>query len=303
MHVERNVCNNIIRLLLELNDTTGTREDLIPLGSREDLWLKDETPAPTKKDPSRMKAFKPAAPWVLDDEEKKIFIKRVKSLKLPSRFACNVAGYFGDKRGDELQPLKSHDYHILLEHVIPLALRGLLALAPRRAIYRLYRIFQHIGSPVLDPKTFPNLLTDVCETLCLLGKEFPPTLFTISLHLTYHLVKEVILCGVIHTRWMFPIEQNLKVLKNLVKNLARPEGSISESYWLATNVRFLREFIPHRSQLRYDTIEDPIIDYTKGDVVILERRGSKEIKLTRENQQHIETYLLNNDVDLQPWKR
>jgi hypothetical protein len=75
-----------------------------------------------------MKAYQLAAPWVSDDEEKKIFIKRVKSLKLLSRFASNVARYFGGKRGDELQPLKSHDYHILMEYVLPLALRDLLVL-------------------------------------------------------------------------------------------------------------------------------------------------------------------------------
>jgi hypothetical protein len=192
--------------------------------------LKNVVLAPTKKDPSRVKAFQPAAPWVLDAEEKVTFINKVKALKLPFEFASNVAGYFGGANGNELQHLKSHDYHILMEHVIPVVLQGLLAAGPRRAIFRLCRVFQRIGSPVLDPSTFSEFMNDGTETLCLLEKEFILTLFTISLHLVQHLLQKVTLCGVIHTRWMFPVERNFKVLKSFVKNLARPEGSISESY-------------------------------------------------------------------------
>ena len=119
-----------------------------------------------------------------------------------------------------------------------------MQLGPRRAIYQLCRVFQSINSLVLNPKDFPILMNDVNETLCLFVKELPPTTFTINLHLVYHLAKEGTLCGIIHSCWMYPMERYFNVLKIFVKNLARQEGSIIESYWLAKNIAFISNQVP-----------------------------------------------------------
>lgn len=124
--------------------------------------------APTKANPTRLKAFQPNAPWVLDVSEKSRFIDRVRSLKLPSSFSANIHNYFGPD--NKLQHLKSHDYHILMQHVIPVALRGLLQIGPRRAILRLCRVFQRVNTPELNPNEFPMLMRDASETLCLFSK-------------------------------------------------------------------------------------------------------------------------------------
>jgi hypothetical protein len=291
MHIEKNVCYNILKLMLGMNDTRVVREDSKEMKIREDLWLKDVTPAPTKKDHTRVRAFQPSAPWVLDEGEKKKFISRVKSLRLPSQFATNPQSYFGGKNDSELQHLKSHDFHVMMQHVIPVALRGLLQPGPRRAIYQLCRVFQSINSPVLNPKDFPTLMNDVSETLCLLIKELPPTTFTISLHLVYHLAKEVTLCGVIHSRWMYPVERYFKVLKSFVKNLAKPEGSISESYWLAKNIAFLSEQVP---TLQLTTYCKKLEASVENDAMIFQMRGKKEITLSNDVRRQINQYLFDN---------
>ena len=245
MHIEKNVCSNIMKLLLGLNDTKSIREDLENLKIREDLWLTNIELAPTKNDHTRMKAFQRNAPWVLDENEKKIFINRVTSLRFPSLLASNPCAYFGGKNGDELQHLKSHDFHVLMRHIIPVALRGLLQLGPRRAIYRLCRIFQRVNNPILDPLEFPMILEDAVETLCLLNKELPPISFTISFHLVLHLIREMTMCRVIYSRWMYLVERYFKTLKSFVKNMAKPKGSIGESYWLTKNISFLSEYISY----------------------------------------------------------
>ncbi|KAL3849435.1 hypothetical protein ACJIZ3_011317 [Penstemon smallii] len=49
-------------------------------------------------------------------------------------------------------------------------------------------------------------------------------------HLPIHLVREAILGGPVHYRWMYPIERFLFKLKQYVSNKAFPEGSIAEGY-------------------------------------------------------------------------
>ena len=58
----------------------------------------------------------------------------------------------------------------------------------------------------------------------------PPSCFDVMLHLSVHLVDEVILGGPVQFRWMYPGERYLHTLKLYVRNKARPEGSIAEGY-------------------------------------------------------------------------
>jgi len=50
------------------------------------------------------------------------------------------------------------------------------------------------------------------------------------IHLLYHLVDELDLCGAMATRWMYLMEWYMKNLKTYVHNRARPEGSMVEGY-------------------------------------------------------------------------
>ncbi|KAL3638002.1 hypothetical protein CASFOL_018450 [Castilleja foliolosa] len=49
-------------------------------------------------------------------------------------------------------------------------------------------------------------------------------------HLSIHLPDEALLGGPVQFRWMYPIERFLCGLKQSVRNKARPEGSVAESY-------------------------------------------------------------------------
>ena len=73
------------------------------------------------------------------------------------------------------------------------------------------------------------LQEDIIMTLFNLEKNFPPSFFTIMIHLVIHLVREVKLCGPVYLRWMYPFERCMKVLKNYVRNRTRPKGCIAEA--------------------------------------------------------------------------
>nr|GFA68133.1 hypothetical protein [Tanacetum cinerariifolium] len=79
---------------------------------------------------------------------------------------------------------------------------------------------------VLDPSELDNMEYQLVQTLCELEQIFPP----IMVHLTIHLIYEVKFGGLVHYRWMYPIERYLMQLKSHVRNNAQPEGSIAEGY-------------------------------------------------------------------------
>lgn len=49
-------------------------------------------------------------------------------------------------------------------------------------------------------------------------------------HLSVHLANEAKIDGPVQYRWMYPIERMLHGLKQLIHNMACPEGSIAEGY-------------------------------------------------------------------------
>ena len=131
MHCEQNVAKNILKIVTGLKDTVKVRRDLQCKGIRRHLWL---TPHPKKS--GRM--LKPAAPYVLTSEESNIFANVIESLKPPSGLVSNMAQYIRKKK---FGGFKSHDYHVLMQQVMPLALRGLLQRGPRMAVMRICRVF------------------------------------------------------------------------------------------------------------------------------------------------------------------
>ena len=48
---------------------------------------------------------------------------------------------------------------------------------------------------------------DIAVTLCELEKIFPPSFFTVMVHLVMHLATEAKIGGPVQYRWMYPIER------------------------------------------------------------------------------------------------
>lgn len=202
MHIEKNICDSIVSTLLNIKGKTkdglNSRLDLKRLDIRKDLH--------PKKENNVLKL--PAASHTLSKKEKLIFCKRLASLKLPDGYGSNIAKCISV---DECKVvgLKSHDCHILMQQLIPVALRGILPKGPRKAIFRLCAFFNELCNTVLDRSRLQQLEEEVTETLCMLERFFPPSFFDIMIHLTIHLGREARLCGPVQYRWMYPIERFL----------------------------------------------------------------------------------------------
>jgi hypothetical protein len=94
------------------------------------------------------------------------------------------------------------------------------------AVMRISKVFKRLFHKAWSPNDIESLQLDVLVSLTLVEMHFPPSLFDIMTHLLYHLVDELHMCGLVATRWMYPIERYMKTLKLYVHNMARPKVSM-----------------------------------------------------------------------------
>lgn len=200
MHTEKNVCESIICTILDIKgkskDDIGSRLDLRDMGIRKELHPRDGVNG---------KTLLPAAPYTLSKDEKESFVSRLRNLKVPDGYSSNISKCFA--KDNNIIGLKSHDYHVLMQQLLPVALRGHLRKGPRNAIFRLCSYFNEICQRVVDRDRLLCLEEEIAETLCMLERFFPPSFFDVMVHLTIHLAREVRLCGPVQYRWMYPFER------------------------------------------------------------------------------------------------
>ena len=216
----------------------------------------------------------------------------LRSIKTPSRYVSNLHARISDGK---LRGLKSHDYHVLIQQILPVCLRNVDDRGVVGAIMRISRIFQRLSAKVVNPNTQEQLMEDVAETLSTMEKEFPPSFFDSMVHLTIHLVEELFICGPVHTRWMYPYERYFKGLKGFVRNLAKPEGSIAQGYQMEEALGFVTEYMSEYSPTSrrvWDSAEDP----TMTDEIV-EGKGRPR-KLTEQLKKWIHSFVLENAEQL-----
>lgn len=79
--------------------------------------------------------------------------------------------------------MKSHNCHVLMTYMIPIAIRGIHPNHVRHTITKLCFFFNAISSKVVDPDMLDELQEEVVVTLCQLEIYFPPSFFDIMVHL------------------------------------------------------------------------------------------------------------------------
>lgn len=223
MHIEKNICESVIGTLLNIEgktkDTFKSRMDLKHMGLKKSLHLIRNGDKYTM----------PPARYTMSGAEKIKLCQVLKDIRFPDAYASNISRRINVNEC-KISGLKSHDYHVLLERIIPLAIRGLLPKDACDPLIELSFFFGDLCSKELKVDELERLEKNIAVTLCKLERIFPPSFFDVMVHLSIHLANEAKLGGPVQYRWMYPIERFLRVLKNYVRNKARPEGSIAEGY-------------------------------------------------------------------------
>ncbi|XP_021848834.2 uncharacterized protein [Spinacia oleracea] len=143
MHIEKKICDSVLGTIMNIQgktkDTLKSRHDLKDLGVRPTLH-------PIKVGD---KWNMPPAPYTFSSSEKQTFCNFLKELKVPDGFSSNIS-YCVNSKEAKISGLKSHDCHVILEHLLPLAIHGLLTLLVREALIELSLFFTLLCAKVLN---------------------------------------------------------------------------------------------------------------------------------------------------------
>ncbi|XP_068497787.1 uncharacterized protein [Phaseolus vulgaris] len=289
MHVEKNVCDSLIGTLLNIKgktkDGVNARLDLIEMNIREEL-----APREVGK-----RTYLPAACYTLSKKEKTSFCECLKGVKVPQGYSSNVKSLVS-MNALKLIGLKSHDCHVLMQQLLPVAIRGILPKNVRHTITRLCSFFNSICSKEIDSQKLDELEEEIIVILCQLEMFFPPSFFDIMVHLVVHLVREIRLCGPVYMRWMYLVERYMKILKGYVKNQCRPEASIIERYISEESIEFCSEYMS-----KAKCIGVPEKAWHSRRFISKSSRGVHVISKSREEVLQAHLYILNNTDEVLPY--
>ena len=136
MHIEKNICDNILCTLLNIDkkskDNIQARLDLVEMGIRKDLH-------PKKRDGGQM--YIPPACYTLSNKEKETLCHVLHCLKIPDGYLLNIFRCVQMKE-KKISRLKSHDCHILMQQLLPVAIRKSVHPDVYSVFVQLCRFFQ-----------------------------------------------------------------------------------------------------------------------------------------------------------------
>nr|GLL35665.1 uncharacterized protein LOC109190933 [Ipomoea trifida] len=160
----------------------------------------------------------------------------LRTLKLPDGFSSNLATCV-DSTSSKLIEMKSHDCHIFMQFLLPVAFMFLPS-CHWKALTELSVFFRNLCSTSLRVDKICEMENSIVLALCKLERFFPPALFDCMEHLPVHIPYETRLGGPVQYRWMYPFERFLNHLKSKMKNKRYVEGSIADAYMLEESTHF-----------------------------------------------------------------
>jgi hypothetical protein len=89
-----------------------------------------------------------------------------------------------------VQGLKSHEYHVWLERIMPVMIRGYVNKKTWRVLAELSYFFRQLCAKELDREVVEKLDKQALELLCKLEKILPPGWFIPMQHMILHLNEE-----------------------------------------------------------------------------------------------------------------
>ena len=123
------VCKNVVESLLRtFTNTKGTKENMMSV--RLELSNQNKLPEyQVQENGKYARAF-----YIWTRAEMKSVFDWIASIQTPTWFVSNLLNWVKDMK---LTCMKSHDYHILLQFIFPIIVKGTLIKELREGIYRL----------------------------------------------------------------------------------------------------------------------------------------------------------------------
>jgi hypothetical protein len=169
MHNEKNLAEALLVTCMDFSDRTKdkARLDLDSICDRPQYHLREKANGGWDK---------PRALYCLSREQKIAVLEWLKGLKFPDMFVANI------RRGVKLSELKiiglkSHDYHIFIERLLPVAFRGFLENNVWLTLAELSFFYRQFCSKELEIEKVKKLEENIPVLVCKPEKIFPPGFF------------------------------------------------------------------------------------------------------------------------------
>jgi len=172
MHNEKNMGEAVWNTCFDTdktNDNVKARLDLALICNRPSLHLVEK---------NNGKWDRPRAPFCVEKNDKATILQWFQQLKFSDVYAANI------RRGVNLLQrkifgLKSHDYHIFIEWLLPVAFHGFLPENIWRCLAELSFFYRQLCAKELSKDVVRSLEDNVIVLLCKLEKIFPPGFFNV----------------------------------------------------------------------------------------------------------------------------
>jgi hypothetical protein len=227
MHTEKNVAEALWGTIMDIPEKSKDN-----VNARVDIEMLCDRPKQVIPKPILGKKWKRhKADFVLSREQRKEVLEWIQNLMFPDGYAANL------RRGVNLTNLKlkgpkSHDYHIWIERLLPVMVRGYVPEHMWQVLAELSYFFRQLCTKELSRSMIDKLEQIAPVLLCKLEKIFPPGFFNPMEHMILHLPREARLRGPVQNRWCYPIERVCKVLRITCKNKNKIETCIAEAQML-----------------------------------------------------------------------
>jgi hypothetical protein len=142
----------------KIKDNHKARKDLARLCNRPSLELKSS-------------GGEPRAPFCLKPKERKVVLIWLQNLKFPDGYAAGFRRAVNLESG-KLSGVKSHDYHIFLERLIPVIFCGYFNDDVWKALAELSHFYRQLYDKEIKKKTMEKLEKEMPVLICKLEKIF-----------------------------------------------------------------------------------------------------------------------------------
>ena len=137
MHVEKNVFDTLVGTILDIEgktkDTIKAQIDLEKMGIRPGLWMMRDGDIARKK----------LASFSVKLDKRKEFLQFLSFVQFSDRYASNISRCANVDEA-KFSSLKSHDCHVILQHLLPVGIRHLLPEDVVKPIMLLARYFSQL---------------------------------------------------------------------------------------------------------------------------------------------------------------
>jgi hypothetical protein len=167
MHQEHNIAESIISMCF---DVTGFSKDNV--NARKDLADLCNYPSMEPKVNAMATLKRTWTPYCLKPVERKEILRWLKKLMFPDRYVSNIKRVVNISTG-KLNGLKSHNYHIIIERLMPVMFRGYFDADLWEIFIELNYFYWQICAKQVSKLMMQKLEREIMVLICKMKKVFP----------------------------------------------------------------------------------------------------------------------------------